>query len=152
MLEILFAQMELAEDGVTVRIHGDYDNEKIIIELSVLQFAKICQLDKEVVERAQQEFGSHALELACEETKKAIGQFTQIEYEELFVFEKSELLEESITENHNPTISLCAEDLQGWDNEGVVVTLPLDIYEEHIEGLTFAVAMSSKKLVIKTQE
>ena len=154
MVTITFKKMELLENHNTVKIVGDCFGHQVTMEISILQLAKIFGTDKEISQEVENDFGSTEYEDKCDETREYVKKFPEIkvwnnELEFGYVsvedqkwvkeFRENKFQEKSI----NPkTIGIYAEDIVGWDNEGIRIDFPKEIYDKDLKGKEFRVFVS----------
>ena len=149
---IEFKKMELKENsiGKTVQIEGQIVNpsgfkDKILIEMSILQLAKIWNTDKKIVTKLKNDFGSPELEDQCEKTKEKIRKFPNVEFLDKEIKIDDVYLESSVkydnTKNNQEIkeriIKIFVEDIVGWGNEGIRMDLPKEIYDKAINRKEF---------------
>ncbi len=142
-MEIPFKEMKLDNDGITVRIIGEAFGYKIPMKVSILQLAKIFGADKEVGEECESiGFGSEELEEKCEETRKLIEKFPNIKvWNNEVKFDYSSVEDSSWkSKSSNPNIIwVYAEDIVGWNNEGILIDFPKELYDKRLKGKNFEV-------------
>ncbi len=140
-MKIPFKEMKLDDDGIKVRIIGEAFGYKIPMKVSILQLAKIFGRDKEVVEECGKAgFGSEELEEKCEETRGLIEKFPDIKvWDNKLKFDYVSVEDNSWKrKSSNPdVIQVYAEDLVGWNNEGILIALPKELYDKELRGKQF---------------
>ncbi len=153
-MKIIFKKMELLEDGNTVKITGDCFGQEVVIEISILQLAKIFGKDKEVVQEIESDFGSEEYEDRCDETREYIKRFPEIDVQDKglefgYVSVESRSWVKEFRENKfqkQPTklemIGIYAEDLVGWNNEGIRIDFPKEIFNRELKDREFKVFVS----------
>ena len=160
---IAFEKMLLSEDQNTVKIIANCFEHRVVVELSILQLAKIFGTDKDVFETMETSFGSTKYEERCDETRRYVQRFPEINIENNTV----EFRYVSVTDqeyraenmqyqaqeasNHPETISVYAEDIVGWDNEGIRIRMPRKIYENELKGTRFGVLVRPFSIDLKTK-
>lgn len=152
--------MRLKEDSRTVQIEGEIVNpfkiykEKINIEMSILQLAKVWGTDRKAVSKVENEFGSEELEDLCEETKEEIKNFP-IEFwnKEIkcgYVNTTDKTNDRDSPDMKTQIVRIYGEDLCGWDNEGILVEIPKEIYDKELKGKK--IEMILEPVLIKLRE
>lgn len=140
-MKIRFINM-YSNDGRTVQIVGLLNGKKIEVYLSVLQLAKIYDVDTKIVGEAEKKFGCKELEDSAYEIRDIIKNFPDVEINN----NKKIILDYYInnsTSNENSlyvkkrVVKVRGEDLCGWSNESVSFELPLDIYKKKLEQKSF---------------
>lgn len=155
MVTITFKKMELTEDQNTVRITGDCFGHEVKIELSILQLAKIFGTDREVGYEIKDDFGSTEYEDKCEETRKYVKQFPDIhvwDTEMEFGYVSTEDESWAAKSKDPRKIKIYAEDIVGWDNEGIRIDFPAEVFNKEIKGKKFGVFSSPFYVELKTKE
>lgn len=146
--------MELLENQNTVKVIGDCFGHQVIMEILILQLAKIFGTDKEVLKEVENDFGSTEYEDRCDETREYVKKFPEIkvwnnklEFDYVSV-EDQKWVKES-RENKfqekliNPeTIGIYAEDIVGWGNEGIRIDFPRELYDKELKDKKFGVFVS----------
>lgn len=154
MAIITSRKMKLLENQNTVKIIGDCFGHQVTMEISILQLAKIFGTDKEISQKVETDFGSTEYEDKCDETREYVKKFPEIEVwdkelefgyvsveDQKWVkeFRENKFQEKSI----NPkTIGIYAEDIVGWDNEGIRIDFPKEIYDKELKDKKFKVFVS----------
>lgn len=146
--------MQLVDEDHSVLIVGQSHSHTIQIKMSILQFAKICGSDGDIASDVQADFGSQEYEDKCTETKRLVTLFPTIPIwdKDLLIDEEVEVFNDGIP-NTSETIQLVTEDIVGWDNEGILLTMPKEFYNLHVKHLhpiqmiisPFKVFLKSKK-------
>jgi hypothetical protein len=135
--------MKLKEsDDNIVQIIGICQEQEAKAELSVLQLAKIFGSDKKVISEVENDFGSVEYEDKCEEIKALIKSFPNIKTAE----KEIEFDYVSIGNIKENAIEIYAEDIVGWNNEGLRIDFPFEIYDKYLQGKKFKVFMTSNKI------
>ena len=137
MTSINFEKMELSEDEKSVIITGECSGREVTIELSILQLAKVFGADKGLAEEVEREFGSEELEGKCEETKNLVYGFPHIS-----VWNTSIELTVTGEEVDGKNVIIMAEDLGGWDNQGVRIYLPIDLHSSTLKEKIYTAFIS----------
>jgi hypothetical protein len=156
-MEIKFKKMELKDDEITVKIIGEAFGHKINMKISILQLAKIFGTDQKVGEECESiGFGSFELEEKCEETRELIKKFPNIingwtkEIKFDYVSVEDGLWKDR---SKDPNIIwIFAEDLVGWDNEGILIDFPKEIYDKMLKGKEFEVFVRPLSLVLSIKD
>ena len=132
---------EIKEDK-RVKISGSVASslnygEKIIIDISILQLAKLWSTDRKIAEELELEgFGSAELEEKCTETLGLLDKFPEIsiwdkeiEFGEVSFLGKPN--DRDLEDNEGKIVRIYAEDLVGWNGEGVEVKLKKEVYRAY---------------------
>lgn len=131
-LEINFKKMKTKNDGGTAEIEAECENKKCTVELSILQLAKVWNVDKEIVEEAEERFGSTELEKKCNEIRKIISKFPKVKIPENKInLDSTSFVIDNKPEASKEFINFIGEDLCGWSNEGIIVKMPVEIDKKH---------------------
>lgn len=149
MIEIKFKDMKVLKDGRTIRIIGECKGKEIEIELSILQLAKVWNSDKKVLEKLKYEgFGSAELEYECKETVKMVSEFPNINVN---LTNKIEILYDRVVIRGvmPDIIMVCGEDLNGWDNEGIRIKFPKELYPDELEEIKFDFILKPNSIELK---
>ncbi len=155
MVTITFKKMKLLKDQNTVKIVGDCFGHEVLIEISILQLAKIFGTDREVVQEAEDDFGSKEYEDKCNETREYVQKFPEIDVwnKELEFSYVSVENEGWARRSTNPeTIRIYAEDIVGWNNEGIRIEFPKEIFNQKLKDKKFRVFMSSFAVELRTDQ
>ena len=113
------------------------------IKLSVLQFAKVFQCDKEVLkEQEANGWGSIELEDKCEEIREIIKKFPsgRIRKNEIkvdYVSIKDNSRDRDSSDMKEKIVRIYGEDLSGWENEGIMIKFPVDSFRKDLQGKEF---------------
>ena len=155
-MEISFKEMKLDNDEITVKTTGEAFGYKIPIKLSILQLAKIFGTDREVGEECESiGFGSQELEEKCEETKELIKKFPDIRVwnnEVKFDYTSvEEISRKSVSSNPN-VIQIYAEDIVGWNNEGILTDFPKELYDKELKCKKFEVSVKPFSVIFDIGE
>jgi len=143
--------MKILEDGRTVSIKADFKRLKIDIEMSILHLAKIFGMDCEVVNDAENNFGSGKYEDACLETMELMKKYpnvpsNDIEYEVFVVGTKDNRSNRDHLDKD--IIRIFAEgDFNGWDNEGILIKMPDSLYDEDFRARKLKLIFTSNSLI-----
>jgi len=143
MIKIKFKKMQLMEDERTVKIIGEYKNEEMEIELSVLQVAKVFRCDKEVLKEQEKcGWGSGELEDKCEEIREIIKKFPNVkigknEINVRYTSVVNKSFDRDSEDMKNQVIRVFGEDLSGWENEGIMIRFPVELYKQDLQGKEF---------------
>jgi hypothetical protein len=127
---IKFEKIGLNEEGNTVNIIGDLG---INIKMSILQLAKVWETDKSVMSKLENNFGSNELENQCKETRDLIKKFPDIKFDE----KEIKFDDISFRETKEENIRIYAEDIVGWNNEGITIEMSKKIYDENLDRKEF---------------
>jgi len=133
MIKIKFKEMKILENKRTTTIIGEYKKREMKIELSILQLAKAFQCDKEVLKELENEgFGSEELEDKCKEIIEIIKKFPDVK------IGKNLINCGYISAREEGKIAkIFGEDLCGWNNEGIMVIFPTEVYNKELKGKKF---------------
>ncbi len=144
MLKILFTKMELLKDNNTVKIFGDYLGHQVSIELSILQLAKIFGTDANIVKEV--DFGTEEYEEKCIETREHIKNFPKMNVQNN-ILSLSNTQIKRVSENK---LKMYVEDIVGWDNEGIRIEFPEDIFNQELKDGKLDVIIGSSFVELKT--
>lgn len=155
MVKIMFKRMRILKDKRTVGIIGEYRGKEIEIELSVLQLAKVFQCDKDVLkEQERYGWGSRELEEKCEEIIDIIKRFPNVKIvenkigvEDISVIDNSKIKYYLNTKEN--IVKIFGEDLSGWENEGIKIRFPADLYRQDLEGKDFNFILKQDSIELK---
>jgi len=150
MLSIEFSEMKListnVSDNNTVRITAVCLGKEASVEMSILQLAKIFGTDTEVVEELLvNDFGTEELENKCVETKSLLSRYPDINV----CGDEIELVFLKVEEKGENSVIIYAEDIGGWNNEGIIIELPSAIYDAELKGKNSKVFASPVKIEFK---
>jgi hypothetical protein len=143
MTTIDFKSMKLSEDERTVIIKGNCLGHNVKIEVSIIQLAKIFGTDREIADEAT--LNPEECEKKCKETKEYAKKFPDIAvWDKELEFREVSVEDESWTEiSADPKIIMIyAEDICGWDNEGIRIDFPIKVYNSELKGKNFGVYVS----------
>lgn len=148
--------MEHLENQNTVKIIGDCLGHHVTMNISILQLAKIFGTDKEVGGELGNDFGTEEYEDKCDETREYVKKFPEInvwnkELEFNYISVENEGWAKKST---NPeTIGIYAEDIVGWNNEGLRIDFPKEIYNQKLKEKKFRVFVSpfSVELILEKE-
>src|SRR3989338_1115947 len=155
---LIFKEMKLEEDEITVIIIGEAFGYKIPMKMSILQLAKIFAIDRVVGDECEStSFGSEELEDKCEETRELVRNFPNIKlWNNKIKFDYV-----SVTDNSNDrdssdmkdkVVSIYAEDLVGWNNEGIKISFPKELYVKQLKEKKFDVFVKPFSLILKIKD
>jgi len=146
MVQIIFKKMKLSEDKRTVFIDGDCYGKEVKIKLSILQLAKVFGTDRELAQDVEHSFGSEEYEDGCIETRKYVEKFPKIS-----VWDREIEFSGCGGENREKkeVILIWGEDMGGWDNEGVQITFPQELYDRILEGKDYSISMTPFRIIFK---
>mgnify|MGYP001573041172 FL=1 len=153
---IEFKKMKLIEERRSVEIIGKiieisktlYKNKKAIITMSILQLAKIWGADKENVSDADNNFGSEKLENQCDETRELVNKFPDVKFGNKEIECQDNTI---ISDKDNNKIDLLGEDISGWENEGVLVRIPKEIYDKELDEKSFKLILTPTFIKVKEE-
>lgn len=133
-MEFVFLEMVEKENTVIITTQNNG-----IIELSILQLAKVFNVDLDVLEEMEEEsgFGSVNLEEKCDETRALVEKFPTIDIDEM----QLHLSPIAYVKEFGIVI---AEDIIGWSNEGIRVKT-----DEEFECAGIEMIISPKKLILQ---
>jgi len=140
-LTIEFIKMKLSENRRTVLIEGICFDEKVEIEMSILEIAKIFESDAKEISDLEG-FGSEEYEDRCLETQELIKKFPDIPKKENEIEFKDVTIGNVLDENYkasNHKIMIYGEDLSGWNNEGIRIKFPTEIYDKYLSNKKFKI-------------
>jgi hypothetical protein len=151
--------MELYPDNNTVCITCNNSGHEVIIELSILQLAKIFGSDTKVISEIENKFGTDEYEDKCAETRQLVKEFPKIKAnnkeleffdntvsstnEDLEFLKKFPIKEESIR--------LYGEDIGGWNNEGIRIRIPKVLYNQFLANKQFKIIAEPFKIKLIPQ-
>ncbi len=137
MMKIEFKTIKLSEDENTVFIKGYYKDKEIEIKMSILQLAKLWGTDRKITEELDRDFGSEELEYQCDETRELVSKFPNIKEENNELDFDCYSIVGSTLDRDNPErkfVTIFVEDIVGWDNEGIIIKFPTELYNSTFEG------------------
>ena len=128
-----------------VKIKGKIISEinkgkEIKTEISILQLAKIWETDKEVLKELRKTwFGSKELESKCLQTQKLIKKFPKIptrnnEVSFDYTSVKDNIINTDSQGKKEELVKIFAEDLNGWEGEGIIITLRKETYKKYFQN------------------
>ncbi len=126
-----------------VEINCDCEGQKATVEISILQLARVYRCDKKVLEKLEEQiFGSYELEQECKEILEIIKNYPSVKINRDKIICEDvrfdvNLKERVIFNSENMTCSFYSEDLVGWNNEGILVTIPAALFKEKLDGNAF---------------
>jgi hypothetical protein len=126
---INFEKMKLSEDKRSVFIAGKSFGYSVTIKMSIIQLAKIFGTDRELSGLDYDGLVSGELEDNCKETREFVQKYPEIQVWDSFILFDSISVKE--VENN---IQIFAEDISGWDNEGIYITIPKEIFEKIVNS------------------
>jgi hypothetical protein len=151
MIEIKFENMKLLKDERTVKIKGKYKGKRIEIILSILQLAKLWNTDKKVLEKLNDpEFDLgyiDLLEYECKETRKMISKFPNVNLPKNKIEIPYPYVDTRPTKQH--TIMISGMDLCGWDNEGIYIYFPEELYPNELKEKKFDFILKQNSIELK---
>jgi len=145
MVTITFKGMDLLKDRNTVKIIGDCFGSLVVIEISILQLAKVFGTDRNIGQEIGSNFGSKEYEDKCEETREYIKKYPNVEVwdKEIEFKDVSVDIENATRKSMYPeTVGIYAEDIVGWDNEAVRIYFPEKVYNQTLKDKKFKVFVS----------
>ena len=153
MVEIQFKNMKLLDER-NVSIIGSYKNQEITIKMSVLQLAVLLGTDKGVFEKYLEfNYNPKVLEEECEETRKAVENFSGMK------FKRVERICHTVDIYGKPTpfnkyfegdiVKIFTEDLSGWDNEGIIIKMPKQIFDSMIGKKEMIIMLTPESIVFE---
>jgi hypothetical protein len=147
-MEIIFKKIKFIEDTGKVEIEGELVNsdcpiKKMLIKMSILQLAKVWSTDRERVSIADNDFGSAFLEDKCIETRKLVKKFPKVQLWDKEI-DCGEVTSHPV--NYKEYLSLFAEDLCGWNNEGIEIKMSKEFYEKEVKGKRFKLILTPFKI------
>jgi hypothetical protein len=137
MMKIMYAKAELIEEDRTVRFLSSFDGNEIIVEMSILQLAKIWGNDKNLFEYLV--FGDEDLEDKCMETKKKLLEFPSVK-----VRNNKLLFQDFSLTKRKEKFLLFVEDINGWGNEGIRIYVPINFYDNFLKNKNIYIQVNSK--------
>ena len=147
--------MKILDDERNVQIIGEYKDEEVEIKLSVLQFAKVFQCDKEVLkEQEANGWGSIELEDKCEEIREIIRKFPsgRIRKNEIkvdYVSIRDNSRDRDSSDMKEKIVRIYGEDLSGWENEGIMINFPVDLFRKDLKGREFDFILKSDSIELR---
>jgi hypothetical protein len=131
-MEFKFSEPKSIESEGSVEFVGISDIGKVKITMSVLQLAKIWGTDKKITR--DMGFGSWELEEQCVETFSLIKTFPNVSVEN-----NSLTFDSYSVHTQSNDLLIWVEDLCGWGNEGIRISMSKQIYnllqEKKLEGV-----------------
>lgn len=110
-----------------VRIIADWHGYQATVELSILQLAKIFGTDGEVIRELG--FGNEEYESRCDETRACVERFPNIQVADRELEFGSVTVTEHV-ETKPGFVQILAEDIVGWDNEGMSIEVPRVVFDQ----------------------
>lgn len=132
MVEVSFKGMSLIEDERSVLIQGKSYNQSLDIKMSILQMAKVFGSDTELASEVDNDFGSEEYEDRCLETKRLVTQFPEISVWNKKLHIENDVQVRDLDAN---TVQVTTQDIAGWDNEGITLSVPKAFYTTYLKPL-----------------
>ena len=119
--EVEFFDYEL--NGNKVIFSGKSKKWNCKLEISILELARLLELDKDVVKNAEKEFRDfEKYEKQCVETKNFLGDFQNFEFRSITLRSEDIVYERELWKDH--LIIVFEYTFYGWKNEGIYLILP----------------------------
>ncbi|MFA4960042.1 MAG: hypothetical protein WC548_00050 [Candidatus Pacearchaeota archaeon] len=157
MIKINFKKMQILNNERTVKIFGGYKKKEIIIELSILQLAKVFQCDKEILkEQENYGWGSEELEYRCKEIREIIKKFPKVKIEKREIVARytsvtKKIQNKELEDMKDQIIIIYGEDLCGWENEGILIQFPEELYQQDLREKEFDFVLKQDSIELKSK-
>jgi len=166
MAKIVFKEMNVIREGSTVRILGNLFGEDILVELSILQLAKVFGTDKDILGLVEKSFGSEEYERECNGTRKYVRSFPDIDVfdKEIEFFGHKFLIKNSLVDENRQnnlerispfeleTIGIYSEEIVGWNNEGLRIDFPKELFNRFLKDKEIRIFMNPFYLDLRIEQ
>lgn len=147
--------MELLKNQNTVKIFGDCFGHRVIMEISIFQLAKIFGTDKEIVQEVENNFGTEEYEDKCNETREYVKKFPKIDvWDKKLEFDYVSVEDESWAQRTTDPniIGIYAEDIVGWNNEGIKIKFPKGVFDQELKDKKFKVFVNPFSVELRIEK